>query len=89
MTSLPRTLTSELSSYVDRADQPVRLNGWVHRRRRLSGLTSLVIRDRTGTAQVVVRDELTIAQVETLPEETTVDVVGVASPNQQAPGGVE
>ncbi len=89
MTSLPRTLTSELSSYVDRPGHPVRLTGWVHRRRRLSGLTFLVIRDRTGTAQVVVRDEPTIAQVETLPEETTVDVVGVASPNQQAPGGVE
>ena len=86
---LPRTLASDLAAYADRPGQPLRLSGWVHRRRRLSGLTFLVLRDRSGTAQVVVKDAAAIAQVEDLPEETTVDVVGVASVNAQAPGGVE
>ncbi|MFY9914254.1 MAG: amino acid--tRNA ligase-related protein, partial [Nocardioidaceae bacterium] len=88
-TPLARTLTAELSAYADQPGQPVRLSGWIHRRRRLSGLSFVVLRDRTGTAQVVVKDEATLALVETLTEETTVDVVGVASPNPQAPGGVE
>jgi nondiscriminating aspartyl-tRNA synthetase len=42
------------------------------------------VRDRTGLAQVVVRDGSTLP-----PEETPVEVVGTASANAQAPGGVE
>jgi nondiscriminating aspartyl-tRNA synthetase len=87
--TLPRTLAADLASYADQPGAPVRLSGWVHRRRRLSGLTFLVLRDRSGLAQVVVKDEATLAVVESLPEETIVDVVGLASPNTQAPGGVE
>ena len=61
----------------------VRLQGWVHRRRELATVTFLVVRDRSGLAQVVVRNG------EVPPEETTVDVVGVATSNAQAPGGIE
>ena len=61
----------------------VRLQGWVHRRRELATVTFLVVRDRTGLAQIVVRDS------DVPPEETTVDVVGVATSNAQAPGGIE
>ena len=61
----------------------VRLQGWVHRRRELATVTFLVVRDRSGLAQVVVRNG------EVPPEETTVDVVGVATANDQAPGGIE
>ena len=88
-TPLTRTLTAELPAYADQPGHQVRLSGWIHRRRRLSGLSFVVLRDRTGTAQVVVKDEATLALVETLTEETTVDVVGGVSPNPQAPGGVE
>ncbi|HET8958940.1 aspartate--tRNA(Asn) ligase [Nocardioides sp.] len=66
----------------------VRLQGWVHRRRELATVTFLVVRDRSGLAQVVLRDGET-ARLAELPEETTVDVVGVATPNAQAPGGIE
>ena len=61
----------------------VRLQGWVHRRRELATVTFLVVRDRSGLAQVVVRNG------DVPPEETTVDVVGVATSNGQAPGGIE
>ena len=64
--------------------QQVRLQGWVHRRRELAALTFLVVRDRTGLAQVVVKDG-----AEVPPEETTIEVVGTATANPQAPGGVE
>ncbi|MDQ3481370.1 MAG: aspartate--tRNA(Asn) ligase [Actinomycetota bacterium] len=86
---LPRTLAADVSTYVGAPATRVRLSGWVHRRRRLSGLAFVVIRDRSGTAQVVVKDPAALAQVDTLTEETTVDVVGMTSPNSQAPGGVE
>ncbi|HUB23172.1 MAG TPA: OB-fold nucleic acid binding domain-containing protein [Streptosporangiaceae bacterium] len=36
--------------------RPVRVEGWVHRRRVLATVTFLVLRDRSGVAQVVVRD---------------------------------
>jgi nondiscriminating aspartyl-tRNA synthetase len=64
----------------------VRLQGWVHRRRELAQLTFLVVRDRTGLAQVVVRGD---AGRGLPPEETPVEVVGIATANPQAPGGVE
>jgi nondiscriminating aspartyl-tRNA synthetase len=86
---LPRTLAADLGALAGCDGEVVRVSGWVHRRRRMSALTFVVVRDRSGLTQVVVRDPTTLAQVETLPEETTVDVVGVVRTNAQAPGGVE
>jgi nondiscriminating aspartyl-tRNA synthetase len=80
-TRRPRTLCADLPHAAP--GEPVRLQGWVHRRRELSALTFLVLRDRSGLAQVVVRDG------DVPPEETTVEVAGTATPNAQAPGGVE
>ena len=62
----------------------VRLQGWVHRRRELARITFLVVRDRSGLAQVVLP-----AGTEVPPEETTIEVIGAATANPQAPGGVE
>ncbi|MDP9317639.1 MAG: OB-fold nucleic acid binding domain-containing protein, partial [Actinomycetota bacterium] len=87
--ALSRTLAAELPSYADLPGTTVRVNGWVHRRRRLSGLAFVILRDRTGLAQVVVKDEATLALVDDLSEETTVEVVGRVSVNPQAPAGVE
>jgi nondiscriminating aspartyl-tRNA synthetase len=56
----------------------------VHRRRELSRVTFLVLRDRSGLAQVVLPAGAAVP-----PEETTVRVTGTATANQQAPGGVE
>jgi nondiscriminating aspartyl-tRNA synthetase len=79
---MKRTLNAELPDTTP--GSPVRLQGWVHRRRELATVTFLVLRDRTGLAQVVVKDGTDVP-----PEETTVEVVGVATANPQAPGGVE
>jgi len=81
-TTEPRTLSAELPHATP--GQTVRMQGWVHRRRELAALTFLVLRDRTGLAQVVVKDGQEVP-----PEETTVEVVGVATANPQAPGGIE
>jgi nondiscriminating aspartyl-tRNA synthetase len=79
---MKRTLASALPHVVP--GETVRLQGWVHRRRELSAVSFLVVRDRSGLAQVVVRDGATLP-----PEETTVEVVGTVTANAQAPGGVE
>ena len=78
-----RTLCTDLPAA--EPGSTVRLQGWVHRRRELAQLTFLVVRDRTGLAQVVVRGEAR----EVPPEETPVEVVGTATANTQAPGGIE
>lgn len=62
----------------------VTLEGWVHRRRELARVTFLVVRDRSGLAQVVLPAGTVVP-----PEETTIRVVGTATANPQAPGGVE
>jgi nondiscriminating aspartyl-tRNA synthetase len=77
-----RTLTSALPHATP--GEQVRLQGWVHRRRELAKVTFLVVRDRSGLAQVVLP-----AGTELPPEETPVEVVGLATANEQAPGGVE
>jgi nondiscriminating aspartyl-tRNA synthetase len=81
---LPRTLAADLPGAAP--GEPVRLEGWVHRRRELATVTFLVLRDRSGLAQVVVRGDAAAALP---PEETTVRVTGTATANAAAPGGVE
>ncbi|GAA4730311.1 aspartate--tRNA(Asn) ligase [Nocardioides endophyticus] len=77
-----RTLSAALPHAT--SGETVRLQGWVHRRRELATVAFLVVRDRSGLAQVVVRDGSALP-----PEETTVEVVGTATANPQAPGGME
>lgn len=79
-----RTLAADLPAASP--GTPVTLRGWVHRRRPLATVTFLVLRDRTGLAQVVVRP----ADGQAVPpEETVVEVSGIATANEQAPGGIE
>ncbi|MFE6994762.1 aspartate--tRNA(Asn) ligase [Microbacterium sp. NPDC057659] len=81
-----RTLAAELTRAEPGSE--VRLQGHVHRRRELATVSFLVIRDRSGLAQVVVRpDEIAAAGLP--PEETVVDIVGIATANAHAPGGIE
>jgi len=82
-----RTLASQLPSAAP--GRPVRIEGWVHRRRVLAGVTFLIVRDRSGLAQVVVRDPEVRQAVRGCGEETVVAVTGAATRNPAAPGGAE
>jgi nondiscriminating aspartyl-tRNA synthetase len=84
--TLPRTLTRDLPHRV--GDQ-IRLQGWIHRRRRFAAVTFCVLRDRSGLGQVVVKDRDALRRLDELGEETVVEVTGAAAANSQAPGGVE
>lgn len=81
-----RTLAADLPTVAP--GTTVTLMGHVHRRRELSAVTFLVLRDRSGLAQVVVRaPEAPAGGLP--PEETAVQVTGTATSSHQAPGGVE
>ena len=81
-----RVLAARLPEHVGRT---VRLEGHVHRRRRLAAVTFLVVRDRSGTAQVVAAGEQVRALLDGVGEESVVAVTGTAAANPKAPGGVE
>lgn len=67
----------------------VRIEGWVHRRRRLASVTFLVIRDRSGLAQVVVTDPALRSRLDGIGEESVVRVTGTVTANERAAGGRE
>ena len=48
---MERILTTELPAH---AGKRVLLQGWLHRTRRLSNVSFLILRDRAGLAQIVV-----------------------------------
>jgi nondiscriminating aspartyl-tRNA synthetase len=75
-----RILTTELSAHVG---EQVRLQGWLHRQRRLARVSFVVLRDRAGLAQVVVDEPLDLRP------ESVLEIEGRAVANEQAPGGVE
>jgi len=87
LAGLSRTLAAQLPAVAP--GRPVRLEGWVHRRRVLGAVTFLIVRDRSGLAQVVVRDPEARQAVRRCGEETVIAVTGAVTRNPAAPGGAE
>ena len=84
-----RSLSTDVAAAVG---SPVRLQGWLHRRRSLKAVTFLVLRDRAGLVQVVAPPEAVTADgtpLAAVPEESVLEVTGTAVANPAAPGGVE
>jgi nondiscriminating aspartyl-tRNA synthetase len=67
----------------------VALAGWLHRLRRLSHVTFLILRDAKGLAQIVVEDEALATHLAELHNESVLRVEGTVRAEAQAPGGVE
>jgi nondiscriminating aspartyl-tRNA synthetase len=83
---LGRVWSTDLAEH---AGERVRLAGWLHRLRRLSNVSFLILRDAQGLAQVVIDDPTEAARVAALHEESVIAVEGTVVSNPQAPGGVE
>lgn len=81
-----RIWTTELPAH---AGETVLLKGWLHRLRRLSNVSFLVLRDGRGTAQVAIDEPALAAELAALPPESALAVAGEAVAEPQAPGGVE
>ncbi len=81
-----RTLIKELSSH---AGEQVVVQGWLHKKRLMGGLTFIVIRDRSGLVQSLIRDKGEVEKLRGLQIGTVLELSGVAAPDDRAPGGIE
>ena len=78
-----------MDSLAEHAGDRVTVAGWLHRRRELSSVTFLVLRDRSGLGQAVITDPGPIAQAARLTPESVLTVTGDVVATPQAPGGAE
>jgi nondiscriminating aspartyl-tRNA synthetase len=83
---MERIWTTQLGQH---AGERVRLAGWLHRLRQLKDVNFLVLRDAKGLAQIVVEDQALAERLAQLPNESVLEIEGLAVAEPQAPGGVE
>ena len=86
---LPRSLTSEVGALAGRT---ARLQGWVHRIRRIGVVTFVLLRDRSGIIQLVldaVGPAAATAAVAGLNVEDVIEVTGQVNAEARAKGGYE
>ncbi len=83
---MERIWTTELRVH---AGERVRLMGWLHRLRRLSNVSFLLLRDAQGIAQVVIEDAALVEELAALHSESVLQVEGDAVAQPHAPGGAE
>jgi nondiscriminating aspartyl-tRNA synthetase len=81
-----RILAGQLPAHVG---EQVTLMGWLHRQRRLSHVSFVIIRDRSGLGQIVVDDAGQAADAAGFLPETVLAVTGEVVSSEQAPGGAE
>ncbi|MDR2393501.1 MAG: aspartate--tRNA(Asn) ligase [Treponema sp.] len=72
----------------ERPGEPCEVLGWVHRIRKLGGITFIILRDRSGILQLLLSETREV-DISNLTLESAVQVVGVPAWNEKAPGGVE
>ncbi len=81
-----RTLSKDLKAAVGKK---VSIEGWLHKKRLLGGLTFINVRDRGGLTQVVIKDKDEVEKLRGLQIGTVLRVAGTAKDEPRAPGGVE
>src|SRR5580658_3995294 len=81
-----RVLSSALKDHID---QTVHIEGWLHKKRLLGGLTFINVRDRHGLIQVVIQDKKEVEKLRGLQIGTVLAVDGKVIAEPRAPGGAE
>lgn len=81
-----RTLARELK---EKIGTTVTIQGWLHKKRLLGGLTFIVIRDRSGLTQALVKEKGEVEKLRGLQVGTVLEITGVVASDDRAPGGVE
>ena len=81
-----RVLSSELKEYTGKS---VHIEGWLHKKRLLGGLTFINVRDRGGLTQVVLQDKVEVEKLRGLQIGTVLAIDGTVKDEPRAPGGVE
>ena len=81
-----RVISNELATKVG---QQVHLEGWLHKKRLLGGLTFINLRDRGGIVQAVLKDKKEVDKLKGLQIGTVLALEGTLVSEERAPGGVE
>lgn len=83
---MTRTLNSKVKSH---DGKEIIIQGWLHKKRLLGGLTFINVRDRSGLVQIVVEDKKEVEKLRGLQIGTVLEVTGKVQKEERAPGGAE
>jgi len=83
---MERVLARDLKKH---SGSQVMVEGWLHKKRLLGGLTFINIRDRSGLIQAVVKDKAEVEKLRGLQIGTILRITGLAVDEQRAPGQAE
>jgi nondiscriminating aspartyl-tRNA synthetase len=81
-----RILSNEVQKHIG---ETIVVEGWLHKKRMLGGLTFLNIRDRRGLVQVVLKDKDEVEKLRGLQIGTVLRVEATVIDEPRAPGGAE
>lgn len=81
-----RILSKDLHAHVGKK---VTVEGWLHKKRLLGGLTFINVRDRGGLTQVVIKDKEEVEKLRGMQIGTVLHIEGMVTEEPRAPGGVE
>lgn len=81
-----RTLSDEAIQHIG---ETITVEGWLHKKRLLGGLTFINVRDRRGLIQVVIKDKDEVEKLRGLQIGTVLRVSGSVKEEPRAPGGSE
>lgn len=81
-----RTLTTEVANHIGKK---ISVSGWIHKIRKMGGITFIVIRDRAGLVQGVVGKKEANKVLENLSTESVVNITGEVVKEDRAPQGAE
>lgn len=69
--------------------EQVTIEGWLHKKRLLGGLTFINVRDRSGLTQVVIKNKDEVEKLRGMQIGSVLKVDGTVTEEPRAPGGVE
>lgn len=76
-------------SLIKHAGRKVSVQGWLHKKKLLGGITFINIRDRKGIVQVLVEDKEEVEKLRGMQLGTVLEVNGLVVKDERAQGGVE